>query len=198
LLRTHFACAAATIIGTIKLTIPRAALLAKVEKELKGIDIDNSPYHMNIFDILVTEEHSNFLVDFDKIFCSQSHTESNFINSWSNARGIDNAAQNLVNGPGKSSGCAYYNKILAEGESNIRRHDSQAADPLYIAPSYKNGAEHARWINRNWDDIEATLKKCTNGNAYEIRLPEKERAQEFEFLGERRAQMFLSSVRQMC
>ncbi len=48
---------------------------------------------------------------------------------------------------------------------------------------FKNGAEHPRWINRNWEDIDTTLKRCVNGNAYEIRLPEKERAQEFDFLG---------------
>ncbi len=71
----------------------------------------------------------------------------------------------------------YYNKTIADGQSNIKRHDCYSADPLYIAPSYKNGAEHPRWINRNWEDIDATLKKCVNGNAYEIRLPEKDRAQ---------------------
>jgi len=170
--------------GTVKITVPKRFLIEKLKEELKDIDIANSPYHLNVFDILVTEETSNFLVDFDKILTSRSHENPQFLNSWSTPRGIDNTAQNLVEGPDatEAEGCRYFNKVLANGESNIKRHDSQAADPLYIAPSYKNGAEPPRWINRNWEDIDTTLKRCVNGNAYEIRLPEKDRAQEFDFL----------------
>ncbi len=82
--------------GTVKITVPKRFLMEKLREELKDIDIANSPYHLNVFDIIVTEETSNFLVDFDKVLCSKSHTEKEYLNSWSTPRGIDNTAQNLV------------------------------------------------------------------------------------------------------
>src|SRR4051794_35696810 len=83
------------------------------------------------------------------------------LNSWSTTRGIDSSAQNLVEeaGQGDEQGARYFNKILADGASNIKRGDRDAGDPLYIAPSYKNGADHPRWINRNWPEIESQLSK---------------------------------------
>jgi hypothetical protein len=82
--------------GTVQITLPKRFLLEKLRDELKGIDVANSPYHLNVFDIIVTEETSNFLVDFDKILTSCSHESPQFLNSWSTPRGIDNTAQNLV------------------------------------------------------------------------------------------------------
>ena len=168
--------------GTVKLTMPRAFILDKLKEELGGIDVENTPYHINVFDIVVSEETSNLLVDFDKVFVSRSHENPEFLNSWSTPRGIDNTASNLIEGPSESVGGKIFNRIAAEGASNIRRNDINGVDPVYIAPSYKNGAEHPRWINRNWDEIDRTLKRCVNGNSFEIRLPPKDQAQEFDFL----------------
>ncbi len=101
--------------GTVKITVPKRFLLEKLKEELKDIDVANSPYHLNVFDILVTEETSNFLVDFDKILTSRSHENPQYLNSWSTPRGIDNTAQNLVEGPEQSEaeGTRYFNKIVA-------------------------------------------------------------------------------------
>jgi hypothetical protein len=57
--------------------------------------------------------------------------------------------------------------------------------------------EHPRWINRNLEDIFTTLKRCVTGNAYKIMLPEKTRAQEFDFIGAYNS-LFCSRVRQRC
>jgi hypothetical protein len=66
--------------GTSYLTLSKASLLELLSKDLESIDIEHSPYHMNIFDIVVTEETSKLLVDFDKIFASRSHVLHDTLN----------------------------------------------------------------------------------------------------------------------
>jgi hypothetical protein len=54
---------------------------------------------------------------------------------------------------------------------------------MYIAPSIVNGAEHGRWINRNWEAIAADLERFkTDGNAYYIALPQPEKWKDFNFI----------------
>jgi hypothetical protein len=82
--------------GLVKIPISQALLRKHLEKELKDIDWDNTPYHLNVYDITTTFESSNFLVQFDKILTSSSAMSEMLQNSWSVPRGIDNSADNLV------------------------------------------------------------------------------------------------------
>jgi hypothetical protein len=170
--------------GTVKISIPAAYLKGILKEELKDIDWERTPYHINVFDIVVSEENSNFLVDFDKVLTSVSAEKPGMLNSWSTPRGVDSNAVNLVAGPDTpdEDKKRYFNKVLANGESNIKRNDRDRFDPLYIAPSFKNGAEHPRWINRHWGDIAAQLTKMARGNAYEIKLPPPAKFKDFEFI----------------
>ena len=54
-----------------------------------------------------------------------------------------------------------HNRIHSDGANNILRPCDR--EPLFIGNAFKNGAEHPRWINRNWPAIEEDLKKLCSG-----------------------------------
>lgn len=166
--------------GTVKLNIPLATIRNLVAAELKDVDIDATPYHLHVYDISVTEENSNFPIEMDKIIASTSVKHSGMMSSWSTPRGVDATAQNLANGPDAENLHRYYNRILPEGASNIRRNEP--ADPVYVGERCKNGGEFPRWINRNWKEIMHDLVKMLHGNAYTIELPHKDKFKDFTFL----------------
>jgi len=170
--------------GTVQISIPASYLRGLLKDELKNVDWEHTPYHINVFDIVVSSEVSNFLVDFDKVLTSVSAEKPGMLNSWSTPRGVDSNAVNLVTGPDtpEEDKKRYFNKILAHGESNIKHVDRDRFDPLYIAPSFKNGAEHPRWINRNWPELGKELNKIAHGNAYQIKLPPPGKFKDFEFI----------------
>jgi hypothetical protein len=54
---------------------------------------------------------------------------------------------------------------------------------MYIAPSFVNGAEFPRWINRNWESLASDLSKKAQYNAYMIQLPERGgKEKDFDFI----------------
>lgn len=165
--------------GTVKIKIPLSVLKAQLQHELGSIDWVNTPYHINVFDINCCFEQSNFLVPFDKILTSASALEKDKLQSWSTSHGVNNAADNMVSQ--LTTDPAFkkfiYNPIRA-GESC----GAPLCPTMYIAPSYVNGAEHPRWINRNWKAIADDLTKLMRGNAYEIQLPPSSKFKDFNFL----------------
>jgi len=107
------------------------------------------------------------------------------LQSWSKHSGVDPNAHNLVASEQtpEADKHRYYHVIHAEGKSDIKRTcDDECADTVYIAPSYNNGAEHPRWINRNWDDIFDALARTAQGNYYRIKLPTMKQWKDFDFL----------------
>jgi hypothetical protein len=164
--------------GTVHIKIPKEVIKTQLQSELGNIDWDKTPYHINVFDMNCTFEHSNFLVEFDKVLASASSVEKDKVQSWSASHGVSNAAENMVT---MTQEAAYkkfiYNPIHA-GENR----GAPMCPSMYIAPPHTNGAEFPRWISRNWKAIADDLTKLQRGNAYEIQLPPSGKFKDFNLI----------------
>lgn len=167
--------------GTVKLHIPMATIIGLIKAELHDIDIERTPYHLHALDIAITEENSNFPVAFDKVFTSSSAAHEGMMNSWSTPRGVDASAQNMTSHPGSDDYHRYYNRILPDGASNFSRAPN-VGDAVYVGEPCKNGAEFARWINRDWKEIRRDLQKIERDNMYVVKLPHLEHVKDFTFI----------------
>lgn len=165
--------------GLVRIPIPGIMLKSLLAEKLKDLDWERTPYHINVFDIKATFEQSNFLVEFDKILTTPSPLQPNLLNSWSTKRGVDATAHNLVaeydDEPGSTQ--IVFNPI------HSGKHTGCPQDGLlYIAPKFVNGAEHPRWVNRNWNAIAEQLSQMEDGNAYHFKLPNSNKFKDYDFL----------------
>jgi hypothetical protein len=148
------------------------------------VDWDRTPYHIHVYDVKNMHERSNFLVPFDKILCSSSyvHVHDGMLNSWSQPNSIDPHARNMVANPDvedeMETGHIFFNPIAEGVQDGV-----PLEQVMYIAPSFVNGAEFPRWINRNWESLASDLSKKAQYNAYMIQLPERGgKEKDFDFI----------------
>jgi hypothetical protein len=167
--------------GTVKLTIPLATIKGLISAELGDMDIERSPYHLQVLDVQVTDQICNAPVAFDKVFLSSSAVNEGMMCSWSTPRGVDKHAVNMIGAPEGEDANRYYNVIHPDGASNIVRAPN-TGDAVYIGEPCKNGAEFTRWINRDWKEVKHDLDKVARGNTYTIELPHTSKFKDFTFI----------------